>query len=103
MNNFIYPPTNNFLTLQIKNVVRALAEEERQIKLGKVRLEVAERTYAVQQRRFEMGQTQSQELLDAQIALTGARSSALNAVIGYQRQLVALRLATMAELEEMVE
>ena len=91
------------ITLQIKNVVRALAEEERQIELGKVRLEVAERTYAVQQRRFEMGQTQSQELLDAQIALTGARSSALNAVIGYQRQLVALRLATMAEVEEMVE
>ena len=50
-----------------------------------------------------MGQTQSQEVLDAQIALTGARSSALNAVIGYQRQLVALRLATMAEVEEMVE
>jgi outer membrane protein TolC len=91
------------IILEIKNAVRGLREAERQIELGEARLEVAERTYEVQQRRFEMGQAESRQLLEAQIALTSARNAGLNSIILYQRRLVDLRLATMAELDELVE
>jgi outer membrane protein TolC len=78
-----------------------VAQAERQIELRTAALEVAERTYEVEQSRFELGLIQSQTLLDAQGELTQARIDALKSVINYRRQLVDLRVSTMAELEEL--
>ena len=85
----------------IRNAVRDLSEAERQMTLNQAALEVAERTYEVEQSRFELGLAQSQELLDAQAELTQNQISELDAVINYQRRLKNLRLATMAELDQL--
>ena len=86
---------------EIRNAVRSLAQAERQIDLRQAALEVAERTYEVEQSRFELGLAQSQDLLDAQAELTQASIDNLDSIISYQRQLKNLRLATMAELEQL--
>ena len=91
------------VALEIRSVVRGLKQAESQIDLANARIEVAERTYVVQEIRFAMGQIESQDLLEAQIALTRARNAALDAAVDYQRQLMALRLATMAEISELIE
>lgn len=87
---------------EIRESIRNLQEAERQISLRQAALEVAERTYEIEQNRFELGLAQSQNLLDAQAELTQARFDALEAIIDYQRQLKNLRLATMAELDQLV-
>ena len=86
---------------EIRNAVRNLAQAERQIDLRRAALEVAERTYEVEQSRFELGLIQSQDLLDAQGELTQARIEKLDAIVSYRRQLVDLRVASMAELSEL--
>ena len=85
---------------QIRDAVRNLNEAERQIAIRQAGLKVSERTYEVEQSRFELGLAQSQDLLDAQSQLTQSRIDALGAVIDYQRRLKDLRLATMADLGE---
>ncbi len=85
---------------QIRDAVRNISEAERQIELRRAALTFAGRTYDVEQSRFELGLAQSQDLLNAQSDLTQARIDALDATIGYQRQLKNLRLATMANLSE---
>ena len=85
----------------IRNAVRNLNDAERQISLREAALEVANRTYEVEQSRFELGLAQSQDLLDAQAELTQARIDNLDSIISYQRQLKNLRLATMAELKQL--
>jgi len=85
---------------QVRDAVRNFNEAERQIELLEAALKLAERTYDVEQSRFELGLAQSQDLLDAQSSLTQARIDALGAVISYQRRLKDLRLATMADLSE---
>ena len=86
---------------EIRNAVRNLAQAERQIELRRAALEVAERTYEVEQSRFELGLIQSQDLLDAQGEFTQARIEKLDAIVSYRRQLVDLRVASMAELSEL--
>ena len=87
---------------QIRNAVRNLDEAERQIAIREAGLAVAERTYEVEQSRFELGLAKSQDLLTAQSQLTQARIDALNAKINYQRNLKDLRLATMADINVLV-
>ena len=86
----------------IRNAVRNVAEAERQIGLRGSTLDVAERQYAVERARFELGIGASRELLDAQTGVTSARIERLNAIISYQRALGKLRLVTMADLPELV-
>jgi outer membrane protein len=88
---------------QIRDAVRNTSEAERQIELRDAALKLAERTYDVEQSRFELGLAQSQDLLDAQSSLTQARIDALGAIIDYQRRLKDLRLATMADLGQFAE
>ncbi len=83
---------------QVRDAVRNLKEAERQITIRQAGLKVAERTYEVEQSRFELGLAQSQDLLDAQSQLTQSRIDALGAIIDYQRRLKDLRVATMADL-----
>ena len=87
---------------EVREAVRSVQEAERQIGLRQAALEVAERTFEVENSRFELGLADSQELLDAQTNLTLARTDALNAVVSYQRALQDLRLAAMAEPRELV-
>ena len=89
------------VVMEVRGAVRTVQEAERQIRLLNAALEVAERTFEVEQSRFELGLANSQELLDAQTDLTQSRTSALNAVVSYQRALQDLRLATMAEPKEL--
>jgi outer membrane protein TolC len=93
--------TRQSVVRQVRDAVRNLAEAERQIALRQASLAVSERAYEVEKSRFELGLAQSQELLNAQADLTSNRIDALDAVITYQRQLLALRLATMAKLQEL--
>lgn len=86
---------------QIRDAVRTLKEAERQIVIRQSGLKVAERTYQVEQSRFELGLADSQALLNAQSDLTQARLDALEGVIDYQRQAKNLRLATMADLSQL--
>ena len=86
---------------QVRDATRRVHEAERQIDLRQAALEFAQRTYDVEQSRFELGLADSQQLLQAQGNLTQAQINALAAVIGYQRQLKNVRLATMAELKEL--
>lgn len=86
---------------QVRDATRRVHEAERQIDLRQAALEFAQRTYDVEQSRFELGLADSQQLLQAQGNLTQARINALAAVIGYQRQLKNVRLATMAALKEL--
>jgi len=88
--------------LEIRGAVRSVHEAERQIGLLNAALEVAERNFEVEQSRFELGLADSQELLDAQTNLTQSRTSALNAVVSYQRAMQSLRQATMAAPLELV-
>ena len=88
---------------EIRDAVRTVSEAERQIELGREELEVAERTYDVERSRFELGLADSQELLQAQTALTQARLDGLREAIDYQRALAGLRVATMADLAELSE
>ena len=86
----------------VRRAVRSLQEAERQIGLREAAQDVAERTFEVENSRFELGLADSQQLLDAQTDLTQARTDALNAIISYQRALQDLRLATMAEPFEVI-
>jgi outer membrane protein TolC len=88
---------------QIRDAVRNLKEAERQIGIRRSGLEVAERTYQVEQSRFDLGLADSQSLLNAQSELTQARLDALEGVIDYQRQVKNLRLATMADLSQLTD
>jgi len=91
------------ITLDVRDALRNLSEAERQIELNRERLEVAERNYSLESSRFDLGIADSQNLLDAQASLTSASINALDAVITYQLQLMGLRLATMADLNDLVE
>ena len=88
---------------EIRDAVRNVGEAEQQIELGREELAVAERTYDVERSRFELGLADSQELLQAQTALTQARLDGLREAIAYQRALAGLRVATMADLAELRE
>ena len=87
---------------EVRAATRNLSEAERQIDLRQAALQFAQRTYDVEQSRFELGLADSQELLQAQGDLTSAQIDALAAIINYQRELKNVRLATMAELSELV-
>ena len=76
--------------------------ERRRLPIRNAALDVAERTFEVEQSRFELGLADSQELLDAQTNLTQSRTDALNAVVSYQRSMQSLRQATMATPRELV-
>jgi outer membrane protein len=91
------------ITRQIKAAVYAVQQSESQIDIFEAGLDVAERTYQVEQNRFDLGLVDSQFLLTAQENVTASRLAALNAVLGYKRALVSLRVLTNSPLEDLVE
>ena len=86
---------------QIRDATRNLNEAERQIDIRQAALQFAQRTYDVEQSRFELGLADSQQLLQAQGDLTRAQIDGLEAIITYQRELKNVRVATMSSLEEL--
>jgi len=91
------------IVLQIREAVNDLKAAERQIELSQAALVVAEKTFAREQQRFDLGLSRSQDMLTAQSQLTGARNSALEARIAYYLQIESLRQVTMADLTDLVE
>lgn len=87
---------------QVRDATRNLNEAERQINLRQAALQFAQRTYDVEQSRFELGLADSQQLLQAQGDLTRAQIDELDSIITYQRELKNVRIATMAHLEELM-
>lgn len=86
---------------EIRNALNNLKRVERQLELSQTTIEVAELTFEREQRRFDLGLADSQDLLSAQTQLTAARIQRLEALIENQLGLKNLRLATMAELDEL--
>ena len=82
------------LIRQIKSAVYEVQQADRQIDIFEAALAVAERTYQVEQSRFDLGLVDSQFLLTAQANVTRAHLNALNAVLKYKRALVNLRVVT---------
>jgi outer membrane protein len=89
------------IVLQIRDAVNSLKAAEREIELRQAALAVAEKTFAREQQRFELGLSQSQDMLIAQEQLTSARTNALDARIGYYLQVENLRQTTMADLGDL--
>jgi outer membrane protein len=89
------------IVLQIRDAVNSLKAAERQIELSQAALVVAEKTFAREQQRFDLGLSRSQDMLTAQGQLTSARNNALDARIDYYLRTEDLRQATMAELSEL--
>jgi len=89
--------------LQIREAVNDLKAAERQIELSQAAVVVAEKTFAREQQRFDLGFSRSHDMLTAQSQLTGARNSALEARIVYYLQIESLRQVTMADLTDLVE
>lgn len=91
------------IVLQIRDAVNNLKAAERQIELSQAALAVAEKTFAREQQRFELGLSRSQDMLTAQGQLTTARNIALDARIAYYLQIENLRQVTMADLGDLLE
>ena len=89
--------------LQIRDAVNSLKSAEREVELRQAALMVAEKTYAREQQRFELGLSKSQDILTAQGQLTFSRTQTLNARINYYLRIEDLRQATMADLSDLVE
>ena len=95
--------TRRSLILEIKDAVRRLEEAENRAKILEASVAVARKSFEITQKKFEIGAAESQRLLDAQVALTRARTNSLNALMDYQLALAALKRATMAEIEDLKE
>jgi outer membrane protein TolC len=91
------------IVLQIRDALNSLRAAERQIELSQAAMAVAEKTFAREQQRFELGLSKSQDMLTVQGQLTTARNNALAARIDYYLRIEDLRQATMAELGELAE
>jgi len=93
--------TRRRLILEIKGAVRQLEEAENRVKILEASVDVARKSFEITQQKFGIGAAESQQLLDAQVALTRARTNSLNALMDYQLALAALKRATMAEIEDL--
>ena len=90
------------LILEIKDAVRRLEEAENRVKILEASVDVARKSFEITQQKFGIGAAESQELLDAQVALTQAQTNSLNALMDYQLAQATLKRVTMVEIEELV-
>ena len=90
------------LILEIKDAVRRLEEAENRVKILEASVDVARKSFEITQQKFGIGAAESQELLDAQVALTQAQTDSLNALMDYQLAQATLKRVTMVEIEELV-
>jgi outer membrane protein TolC len=87
------------ITLDVNNAVHQLEEAKLTLEAGKAALDLAEKTLAADQRKYELGSETVFFLLDAQTRLATARASLLQAQIDYQNAVSAVDYATGSLLE----
>ncbi len=82
------------ITFDVSNAVHQLEEAKLTVAAGKTALDLAEKTLAADQRKYELGSETVFFQLDAQTRVATARASLLQAQIDYQNAAAALDYAT---------
>jgi outer membrane protein TolC len=87
------------ITFDVNNAVHQLEESKLTLEAGKTAVDLAEKTLAADQRKYELGSETVFFLLDSQTRLAAARASLLQAQIDYQNAVAAVDYATGNLLE----
>jgi outer membrane protein len=87
------------ITLDVSNAVHMLEQAKLSMAAGKEALDLAQKTTAAEQRKYELGSGTIFLVLEAQTELASAQQSLLQAEVGYQRALAAVDHATGDLLE----
>lgn len=87
------------ITLDVNNAVHQLEEAKLTLEAGQTSLDLAEKTLAAEQRKYQLGAQTIFFLLDAQSRVATARQNLLQAQIGYQNAVAAVDYATGSMLE----
>ncbi|HEV2395834.1 MAG TPA: TolC family protein, partial [Candidatus Sulfotelmatobacter sp.] len=85
--------------LDIRNAVHQLEEAKLSIVAGKESLDLANKTMAAEQRKYELGSSTIFLVLEAQTEVADAEQTLLQAEIGYQLAVAAVDHATGEMLE----
>jgi outer membrane protein len=87
------------ITYDVSNAVHQLEQAKISMAASKEAVELARKTMAAEQRKYELGTGQIFLVLEAQTELAAAEQSRLQAEIGYQLAVAALKYATGSSLE----
>jgi outer membrane protein len=87
------------VTLDVSNAVHQLEQAKLGIAAGKEALDLAQKTAAAEQRKYELGDSTVYLVLEAQTELAAAQQSLLQAEVGYQMAVAAVGHATGELLE----
>lgn len=87
------------ITLDVNNAVHQLEEAKLTLAAGKAALDLAEKSLAAEQRKYELGDEQVFFVLDSQTRVAEARQNLLQAQIAYQNAIAAVDYATGNMLE----
>jgi outer membrane protein TolC len=85
--------------LDVSNAVHQLEQSKLSIAAGKQAVDLAKKTVAAEQRKYELGQGQIFFILEAQTELAAAQQSLLQAEVGYQLAVASIDHATGQLLE----
>lgn len=88
---------------EVRSAVRGVETAQERVRLLEQALTVAEEHFQVASARFESGTINSQQLLDAQLALFRARTNLLGARVDLEAALRRLQKVTHARLDEVAE
>jgi outer membrane protein len=86
--------TREQITLQVNNAVRQLEEAKMTLEAGKVSYDLAQKSLAAEQRKYELGAETNFFVLDAQSRLAQANLDLLQTQVNYQIALAAVQHAT---------
>jgi outer membrane protein TolC len=86
--------TREEITLQVNNAVRQLEEAKLTLEAGKLSYELAQKSLAAEQRKYELGAETNFFVLDAQSRLAQANLDLLQTQVNYQIALAAVEHAT---------
>jgi outer membrane protein len=87
------------VTLDVSNAVHQLEQAKLSIVAGKEALDLANKTMAAEQRKYELGSSTIFLVLEAQTEVASAQQSLLQAEVGYQLAVAAVDHATGESLE----
>jgi outer membrane protein TolC len=86
--------TREQITLQVNNAVRQLEEAKMTLEAGKVSYDLAQKSLAAEQRKYELGAETNFFVLDAQSRLAQANLDLLQTQVNYQIACAAVEHAT---------
>jgi outer membrane protein len=87
------------ITLDVNNAVHQLEVAKLSLEAGKTALDLAQKTLASDQRKYQLGSETVFFLLDSQTRVASAKASVLQAEVDYQNALAAVEYATGSLLE----